>query len=45
MVYRLGHVVGDSETGVYNDGDFIFRIKTDCLSAFPIMVGIMKKSG
>ena len=31
MVYRLGHVVGDSETGVCNDGDFIFRIIKSCL--------------
>ena len=41
MVYRFGHVVGDSETGVCNDGDFIFRIIKSCLilGAYPDIKG------
>lgn len=31
IVYRLGHIVGDSESGMCNTGDFIFRIIETCL--------------
>lgn len=31
IVYRLGHIVGDSITGICNTGDFIFRIIETCL--------------
>lgn len=41
IVYRLGHIVGDSETGVCNTGDFIFRIIETCilLQSYPNISG------